>query len=420
MRFNSLGHGLVSPSPSGSGSISIDGVLVPSLSTSVGSNWDWLDDATICGQSDPGTGYTFNKVVVATDLLSKVDPYGANVSAAGNGVIAAFLLGGVHGGVRFPLSTFGPYPLAAIGDVSREGLTVMVQSFQSTTTALLGVSTTGSVLSSSSVTLLPGYYIRAKDGVYAYQDYSGTHLRSISTGTLQSFAPRKEQIFQTVPITISGVQWVVEVSATRLTARPAVSSNGFEIQVGDTFSVDAVEVSPGVLRMGWTTTSGAGPTTLRMADLTVATGGFSTGTTASGSLVFTAQPDVSQSAIPVGPIEGGTTALRKQPRYAIKPDGFVEGENGKRIYQAWWDQIAGQAFSPPNLSQATGVLSPANGGTGTNTGLTVLDGGNILNGTITVNKFATDVSWIPLVTGAEPPVFVTDGAGVLILVPGPT
>ena len=28
-------------------------------------------------------------------------------------------------------------------------------------------------------------------------------------------------------------------------------------------------------------------------------------------------------------------------------------------------------------------------------------------------------SWIPAVTGAEPPVFVTDGSGVLILVAGP-
>jgi hypothetical protein len=28
-------------------------------------------------------------------------------------------------------------------------------------------------------------------------------------------------------------------------------------------------------------------------------------------------------------------------------------------------------------------------------------------------------SWIPLVTGAEPPVFVTDSAGVLLLVTGP-
>lgn len=28
-------------------------------------------------------------------------------------------------------------------------------------------------------------------------------------------------------------------------------------------------------------------------------------------------------------------------------------------------------------------------------------------------------SWIPLVDGSEPPVFITDGAGVLILVGGP-
>lgn len=28
-------------------------------------------------------------------------------------------------------------------------------------------------------------------------------------------------------------------------------------------------------------------------------------------------------------------------------------------------------------------------------------------------------SWIPLVDGSEPPVFITDGAGVLILVAGP-
>ena len=111
----------------------------------------------------------------------------------------------------------------------------------------------------------------------------------------------------------------------------------------------------------------------------------------------------------------------------MKPDGTgFQGSGGVRQYQAWWDTFAGQAVAPANLSQATGVLPPANGGTGGTSGLTVLDGGNILPGTIPCSAIQADCltalsgSWIPLVTGSEPPVFVTDGSGVLILVAGPS
>jgi hypothetical protein len=406
-----VGHGLTGTSGT---TIAINGVNVPSLvgfpAGDAQPGLGWFDDDDIVCQVNFGGGFHLYRTKISTDTPTLIDALGATQLAAGNGVWAAYLSGiGVRSNV------FTSLPLAGFGDTSPEGITAVVQSF-STGTGFVVLSSSGSVLYTSSAALAGGSEIRVKGGIVAYRDAGGTHLRS-STGVLQPYAPRTETVYQCIPITVAGAQWVVEVTGavtSTLVVRPATSSNGFILNTGDAFNVDAVEVSAGVLRVGWCINAGETNTSLRLADLTISTSALSTGTTSSGSLVITAQPNATPSIFPVGPIEGGSLSANKQPRQ--QPVTDPNTGIGTRVYQKWWDQIAGQAFAPPNLSQATGIIDPAHGGTGTTTGLTVLNGANIIDGSLPITAIEDQPESTLLGrgqgSGAGPVQDITLGAGL--------
>jgi hypothetical protein len=146
------------------------------------------------------------------------------------------------------------------------------------------------------------------------------------------------------------------------------------------------------VRVGWSVTTGETPTDMRVADLNLTTGGTTLGSTATGSLVFGSETAGTTASFAVGPVEGGTgTAATKQPRQAMREDGsgFV-GPGGVRQYQAWWDTLAGQAVAAPNAAQIQGVVDPAHGGTGVTTGLTVLDGQNLIDNSTPLSALVTE------------------------------
>lgn len=367
----------------GSGTISIDGVEPPSLVGYVGGGWDWLDDDTCAGQAFTGGLWHLKHLVVSSDTLTDLT---ADTSAsdlaqqfrAGNGEWARFVAGGgVHTSAGLGLTL----PLAALGDMDATGRLAVVQNYASDN-GIVTYAANGSTLQTISTSVLAGTQrLRAKDGAVAYQETNlHWHLRDISTGALMSFAPRTDAVVATmVPVSISGTIWVVELTSTMLTIRPATMGSGYVLETSpNIFFPDAVSLSAGTVRVGWSVTTGEGKTNLRLADFVTTGGGFTTGTTASGTLVFTPQDPLTPSALPVGPVEGGSAFGGPQPRYALKADSFVGGEDGKRIYQKWWDEISGQAFSGPNLAQATGILSADQGGTGMTTGLAVLNGTNVI------------------------------------------
>jgi hypothetical protein len=97
--------------------------------------------------------------------------------------------------------------------------------------------------------------------------------------------------------------------------------------------------------------------------------------------------------------------------------GFV-GPGGVRQYQAWWDTLAGQAVASPQASQLQGIVDPAHGGTGVTTGLTVLDGGNILDGTIPLTALVDETESTLLGRGEGfgdgPTEEITLGSGLLM------
>lgn len=419
MRLNSTGkalYGHFNPT------IYIDGIAVPSLAAASAGAFIWSTDDLIGGNANTGGGFQLFKVVVSTDTLTQIDAAGgATLTAGGGGIFLAYLTGS---GVRTTVGGFGPFPLAALGDADLAGVSALIQNFASGT-GVVTFSAAGSALSTTSITLAGGSEIRAKTGLYAYRDAAGTHLRSLSAGaSLQSYAPRTGDItFQCIPFVLGGVTYVVEAvgaGTSTLSLRPATSSTGFLITTGDTFNIDVCSPSAGVLRVGWCVNSGETQTSLRMADITLATGGLTTWSTSTGTLVSSAQTPLPASPFTVGPVEGGTLTQDPQPRKALLSDGSgFTGPDGARVYQQWWDQIAGQAFAAPNASQIQGVVDPAHGGTGVTTGLTVLNGGNVLPGTLPISAIADQPASTVLGrgqgSGAGPVQDLTAGVGITFL-----
>jgi hypothetical protein len=375
--------------------ISIDGVTPASLvgHPGPGNPWGWLDDTTCAGQADLGTGYLLRKLVLP-NTLTVLDSTPSGVTdattqfRAGNNFWASFLAGGPLVGVRSTIRA--RLPNAALGDLDDTGRMAVVQNYVADA-GIVVYNTVGAQLWVNSTSVQNGTNrLRAKDGSVAYEDTSSQwHLRSITTGVLQSFAPRTDEIVSAmVPVSISGTTYVVELTDTQLTIRPATSPIGYVLATSaNLFNPDAVSLSAGTVRVGWSITTGEGSTHLRMADLTISTGEVSLGSTTTGTLVFDTPTSGTTGQFAVGPVEGGTLAGLKQPRRAIKDEAFISPD-GKRVYQRYWDQTATQAFAPPNLSQATGVLQPANGGTGNTSGTTVINGENIMAGTVDIAQLA--------------------------------
>jgi len=88
-------------------------------------------------------------------------------------------------------------------------------------------------------------------------------------------------------------------------------------------------------------------------------------------------------------------------------------------------QINSQPPNPPDVGGDAQVVLGAsatgfpNGRVVTNTPTVTWDLSNPFQARANVSGGGLG-GWIPLVDGSEPPVFITDGAGVLILVPGPS
>ena len=415
MRLNTLGTALYGSTAS---HVFVDGVQPTDLSGFTPSTkWTWIDDTHIGGIINLGAGDKLYSVVTSTGVATVVDSFGGISVCGGGGVLAAFNTAAASKGVRTNVGGFGPFSLAGLGDTDETGLSVFVQNYASDF-GLNTFSAAGTSLQVLTTQLTTGYIIRARNGIFGYQAQGG-HIRNITTGVLQAYAPQTTTPFEIIPVTISGSQWVVEWTNANLVLRPATSGTGFVIASPGSaiFNPDAVELSPGIVRIGWCVNTAESQTSLRLADVNTATAAFSLGTTAGGGApVFTTQPNLTQSSVTVGPVEGGSLSATKQPRHAIKDDAFVGGASGKRVYQQYWDQVGGQAVRPADLTQATGVIDPAHGGTGVTTGLSVLAGQNIIAGStpLTALEDETESTLIGRGQGAGDgaPEEITLGAGL--------
>jgi hypothetical protein len=261
-------------------------------------------------------------LVVATDTLTTLDSTstGATDAAqnfrAGNSEWAAFMTGGVLKGVRSATIPFASgntvgtctvLPLAGLGDIDETGRAYLIQNF-SADNGLAGYSAGGARLWTVNTSVLDGSNrMRAKNGSVAYQDTTGAwHLAAATTGALQSFAPRIDTVAAMVPVLVGTIIYVVELTNTQLTIRPATASTGYVLATSaNLFNPDALALTATTIRIGWSVSTGEAPTDIRVADLNITTGGTTLGTTASGALVFGSSTPGTVTPFTVGPVEGG-------------------------------------------------------------------------------------------------------------------
>lgn len=308
MHLNSLGSAAM-----GFSAVSIDGSPVAALSAYAAGNPSgpcWLTDTAIIYQ-DWGIGgggpYTVESYDTGTTTRTTRDSQGANVIAAGGGTWAAWL-GDPTVGVRTNLSGVGPFPLGAVGDVSNDGEFCLINAYPAVT-GLTVYSAAGATLLSLPSVVLAQNFVRLKDHLLLYRDASGWIMTNVIGGAF-AFRPRLDPIFWIVPVTTaSGKTFVVEVSHDTITLRYADRADGWQLQPTgtNTFNPDVIEVSPGVLRIGWSATSGEGAADLVLMDVTLATGATSVGTVVGGVIVWTTGTPLTLTTFPVGPLQGSNT-----------------------------------------------------------------------------------------------------------------
>jgi hypothetical protein len=368
MRFSpTTGKGIMGI---GTIAISIDGVVPPAMASLTGGSWAWLTD-DICGGQGQGVvpgGFRLYQYVVSTDTLSILDA----VYNGGSDVSQAFVAGNSNwarqlGGVFTSPSLGLTLPLAGLMDMDAQGRLLVVTN-AGADSGLTTYTAVGALLSKVSTHTFSA--ARSKDGTVSNREI-GTgawHLReTTSLGTLVPFAPRPiaDGVVGMVPVTISGTVYVVELTGAALTIRPATSSMGYVLATSpNIFWPDAVSLSAGTVRVGWSVTTGETPTDMRVADLNLTTGGTTLGSTATGSLVFGSESAGTTAQFTVGPVEGGdffTSINLPQHQQVLTQTGVIDP-----------------------------IVPPALGGTGVTTGLTVLDGQNLIDNSTPLSALVTE------------------------------
>lgn len=421
MKFNSTGLALTGIGGA-VGRVAVDGVVPAALGTMAGGGWGWLTDDIIAGPGDFGSGYLLRSYTISTLTVADLDPGvgDVNVFKAGNNVWAAFLAGT---GVWTSVAGLGPFPASSLADISPGGDIVLISVYQADRGVVV-YNAGGSQTANRDVVLtLPS--IHARTGIVSYQTAASWQLMT-TAGVSVGYAPRTDAtVVSIVPCQVGSTVWVLEWAVgDTLTLRPAASGQGYTIASGvdNIFNPDICDLSGGVVRVGWSTTTGEAHTDLRLMDLTLASGANTVATSAGGAgIVTTTGSPLSPAVFPVGAVVGGggqgllksLAALYQHP--LVEPSRLVTAI----WYKNWFQSVSRALTTPIDLaSQTTGILGPGQGGTGTDTGTSVLNGANLIDGSVPLTAIEDQTSSTLLGRGegdgAGPPQVITLGTGLLM------
>ena len=301
MHLNSAGKAAM-----GFGTVSIDGAVPAALVGVPAGNYGgpcWLTSAKVAYQNN-SSGSIVQSYDVGTAAFATLSAQGANFIAAGGGIWAAWLVDNTVG-VRTNIPGVGPFLTGALGDVSPDGEFCLINTYPDVM-GLTVYSAAGAVLLSLPEVVLKQNFIRMKSHLLLYRDASGWIMRNVINGPF-AFRPRiNETINWIVPVTTAaGKTFVVEVSD-RITLRYADKADGYQLMpLGTiTFNPDVIEYSAGVLRVGWSSTSGELPGDLTLMDITVGTGATVIGTVSGGAIAWAAGPTLALTTFQVGALQG--------------------------------------------------------------------------------------------------------------------
>lgn len=469
-RLSHIGNALMGV---GSGINSINGAVVPSLATAGGAGGDWLTDNIIITPTNLGLGDGLNlyQVIVSTDTRSVVAANGANFIKAGGGVYERLLFGSVLTNV-VALPTL---PGAGTGWVDWDGTWCVVTAYG--TSSGITVYDEAGVLVQQVDAVLTGP-VRLRDGWLAYATILGWVIVDGATGAALPNYVRLQNITNMIPMVAGSSVLVVEYDASvpQFTLRKATSSTGLVIAVASytMFNVDAVVMSDGRVRVAWSTGAGELPNELVVLDIDTETGEteqavvvgdalvWSTGPTldgetfsvAGGAPIKVPYPDrlIDAHGQPSQPWQGFFNKLAKNVQtvmgqvQAIVPASATTGPVVDaeflvatssaalplaRVVQdsasVEWD------FTTPGVASAAVVPEPPLADQFLVAAASALPGARLVQDSATVvwdfsiagvataetAGAGSGTSWIPMVDGSEPPNFITDGAGHLILVAYP-
>lgn len=422
---------------------SVNGTIPPALVGSDGGNWAWYSTTTIFGQADFGAGYSTYRLQLSPEVLTLVAAGEVAESSAGGSNWATWVTGaGVVTDTSLALVQGG------LGEVSETGQFALVN-MRATDLGLSVYSALGVLQSQTNAIVIPSHFIRLRGNVLSYEDAAGWHLRTGTTGAVLSFVGRAVPIVHLVPALNGSTVWVVEQDADdTLTLRGASQSQAFTVSTGVAlFNPDARFIASNVIRIAYSLNGGESPEALVLHDINVATGAHTKATIVAGAPVFVAQPALSTAPIATS---GGSSQAKRLLNGLYQQPLLRKGAGPALIDERWYKALlalSDAATAPIDLGsdQVTGVLDQTNGGTGNDEAAIVSDDlapadaqylVAAASAGLSAERVATDTAsiawdfatagqakadvasyWIPLVDGSEPPNFITDGAGHLVLVP---
>lgn len=349
LRFNPLGSMVY-----GFSTVAIDGTIPAALVGRTVGGPAWVSN-TLIGYQDGGSGagpWQLHQYNTSTLAVTTLSTSGASFFGAGNGIWAAFLAGS---GVRWSIDGT-TFPNASLGDVSALGQTALVDSYQ-LGAGLTVYDSTGTQLLALPTVSLVNPAIRLIGNVLAYQSSTGWHLQPLP-GMTTRFAPQLAPQLAVIPVPMSdGTITVIEVTNSQLTARQSDTGNVYVVEdVPDTFWPDAMEISAGVVRIGWATNQGATADSAVYVDLTMSSGANTRATISGGAFVPVVQTPFTASSVSVGPVEIDGNDADVNARYP--PAVHPMTDETRHVTKPWRDFLTALKGDSFNTQVAISKLAP--------------------------------------------------------------